>query len=77
MLEDIIFWLRMRPRLFGEIERVKVPMKEELIRKYREGLAMAIGVKPEDIREDILEKWLVNWLRSIIKPEVWEKYGLA
>lgn len=77
MVDEVLLWLRLRPRLFGEAERVSVPRKRELMEKYKMGLATAIGVKPEEIREDLLERWLVGWLRAIIKPEAWEKYGLV
>ena len=77
LVDEVLLWLRLRPRLLGEIEKIAVPRKKELIEKYKTGLATAIGVKPEEIREDLLERWLVGWLRAIIKPEAWEKYGLV
>lgn len=77
LVSDFLFWIRLRPRLFGEIERIAIPRKKELLEKYKTGLASAIGVRPEEIREEILERWLVNWLRAIIKPEFHAKYGLV
>lgn len=81
ILDEIAFWLRMRPRIlslgearFGPAPRIA--RAGELKRRYVEGLAKAIGVRPEEIREDVVERWLVHWLRAIIKPEYWEKYGL-
>ena len=42
---------------------------EELARRFREGIANAIGVPPEAIREDKVRRWVENWVRAFVKPE--------
>ena len=39
--------------------------------EFRRGMASALGVPPEAIREEIVQKWLVNWTRAFVKPEYW------
>ena len=68
-----MIWVRMRPRVLGEVEEVR---KKELAEKYKRGIAQAIGVSPEEINEEVVEKWAIHWLRAMIKPEAWAKYGL-
>jgi len=39
--------------------------------EFRRGMADALGVPPEAIREDLVQKWIVNWSRAFVKPEYW------
>ncbi len=39
--------------------------------EFRRGMASALGVPPEAIREEIVQKWIVNWTRAFVKPEYW------
>lgn len=39
--------------------------------EFRRGMASALGVPPEAIREEVVQKWLVNWTRAFVKPEYW------
>lgn len=39
--------------------------------EFRIGMASALGVPPEAIREEVVQKWLVNWTRAFVKPEYW------
>jgi len=72
-IEELRTWILVRPRLLGEVTK---PEQRTLIEKYRQSLARAIGVPPEAIREDVAEKWLINWLKALVKPEYWRTLGL-
>ena len=45
------------------------PEQRALAEEFRRGIASALGVPPEAIREDILVKWVKEWSRAFIKPE--------
>jgi hypothetical protein len=47
------------------------PAQRELMRRFREGIASALGVPPEAIREDVLERWIIEWTKAFVKPEYW------
>jgi len=49
---------------------------EALAEKYKRGVAQAIGISPEDINEEVVKRWAIHWLRAMVKPEAWKKYGL-
>ena len=50
------------------VNRAKI---KRLAEKYREGIAEAIGVPPEAIREDVVEKRVEEWVKAFTKPEFW------
>jgi hypothetical protein len=72
-IEEIRAWIMARPRLLGEVTR---PEQRALIEKYKRSLARAIGVPPEAIREDVAERWLMHWLKALVKPEYWRALGI-
>jgi hypothetical protein len=72
-IEEVRAWLIARPRLLGEVTR---PEHRALIEKYKRSLARAIGVPPEAIRDDVAERWLIHWLRALVKPEYWKMLGI-
>ena len=45
--------------------------QRQMAEEFRRGMASALGVPPEAIREDIVQKWIVNWTRAFVKPEYW------
>lgn len=45
--------------------------QRQMAEEFRRGMADALGVPPEAIREDIVQKWIVNWTRAFVKPEYW------
>ena len=53
------------------------PQLEELARRFREGIANAIGVPPEYIDEEKVRRWVENWVKAWVKPEYWSKLGLS
>jgi hypothetical protein len=73
VVEDLLLWLKMRPKFFGEA----VPKEAEALKeKYKRGIAEALGISPEDINEEVVNRWILHWMRAMIKPEAWSKYGL-
>ena len=40
-----------------------------LAEEYRRGIAAVLGVPPEYIRQDIVEKWVTEWARAFLTPE--------
>ncbi|GAI46190.1 unnamed protein product, partial [marine sediment metagenome] len=51
----------------GGLTESQTQMAEE----FRIGMSQALGVPPEAIREEIVQKWIVNWTRAFVKPEYW------
>ena len=52
--------------------------QKRLAEEFRRGIASAIGVPPEAIREDLVEKWVIEWSKALTKPEYWaEGYKLG
>jgi hypothetical protein len=76
ILEELLMWLMARPRLFGEIRRELTPQQRALIEKWKRGIAEALGVPVEAIREDVAERWLIHWMKALVKPEYWKTLGL-
>jgi hypothetical protein len=60
--------VRTRLGLFAQV-RALTPQQEELMKKFRKGLADALGIPEEAIREDILRRWVTEWTRAIVSPE--------
>jgi hypothetical protein len=81
LVEELLLWARSRPRLVPILGEVAVgagltPHQRVLIEKWKRGIAAALGVPVEAIREDVAEKWLINWMRALVKPEYWRAIGL-
>jgi len=82
LAEELLLWVRSRPRLvprvLGEVTvgAGLTPHQRVLIEKWKRGTAAALGVPVEAIREDVAEKWLINWMRALVKPEYWRAVGL-
>jgi hypothetical protein len=63
-----MFGWRLR-RLFGqEAYPPLTPQQKELMEKFRRGIAAALGVPPEMISEEKLEKWVRHWTAAFVKP---------
>ncbi len=45
--------------------------QSQMAEEFRIGMATALGVPPEAIRDDLVRKWIVNWTRAFVKPEYW------
>jgi hypothetical protein len=86
-LRDRLIYLALtRPRLLFELASIAPveqsaegipPRFQHIIEKYKQGISQALGVSPEDINEAVVRRWAIYWLRAMVKPEAWEKYGLA
>ena len=75
LIEEFLLWIKLRPRLLGEVKEL-TPHQKALIEKWKRGIAQALGVPETAIREDVAEKWLLNWMRALVKPEYWQTLGL-
>lgn len=42
--------------------------QKRLAEDFRRGLASALGVPPEAIRQDLVENWIVGWTRAVVDP---------
>jgi hypothetical protein len=76
LIEEFLLWIKLRPRLLGEVKEL-TPHQKVLIEKWKRGIAQALGVPETAIREDVAEKWLLNWMRALVKPEYWQTLGLT
>jgi len=51
-----------------------IPRKlQRLAEEFRRGIAEAIGVSPEDINPDVVEKWVREWTRAFLTPEAFRR----
>ena len=46
---------------------------KNLAEEFRRGVAEAIGVSPEDINPDVVEKWVKEWTRAFLTPEAFRR----
>lgn len=83
---------RLLDRLLGEVrpgraliraQRIGVrpgqltPEQKRLAEKFRRGIADVLGIPPEAIREDVVERWVVEWSKAFVKPEYWAQAGIT
>ena len=52
------------------------PNLKQFADKFRKSLAKAIGVKPEDISEQYVARWIDKWLSALLTPEARKRLGL-
>jgi len=73
--------LALRIPLFGQVVGVTpetlTPAQKALMEKFKRGIATALGVPPEAIREEVLAKWIIEWSKAFVKPEYWAKAGIT
>ncbi len=43
--------------------------QKKLSAAFRQGMAQALGVPVENIREDVVSNWILNFTRAFVKPE--------
>ena len=79
----------LRRRFFGQRAVLAPPVAEEeeikgvpeqledIAKEFREGIAEALGVPPEAIKEEIVAKWVKNWAKAFVKPEYRWTVGIA
>jgi hypothetical protein len=72
-VEMVATWWRSRPRLLGE---VRTSQEKALIEKWKRGIASALGVPREAIREDVADQYLGQWVRLLVKQDYWRLVGL-
>lgn len=61
-------------RFFGQN---LTPQMKKVAEKFRQGIANALGVPPEEISEEKVKKWVEHWAKAFISPKYWSKYGLT
>ena len=78
LLMNVLMQLMLRRPMLAQLLPVDIPQSkvDEIAEKYKRGIAQAIGVAPEDINEEVVRRWAIHWLRAMVKPEAWSKYGL-
>ena len=47
--------------------------QRRLMEEFRRGIASALGVPPEAIREEPLERWIIEWSRAWVKEAYWRQ----
>ena len=45
--------------------------QQQMAEEFRIGMASALGIPPEAIREDLVTRWIVGWTKAFVKPEYW------
>jgi len=45
--------------------------QRELAQEFRRGIAEALGVPPEAIREEMVQRWIIGFTKAFVKPEYW------
>jgi hypothetical protein len=73
LVERLAVWWRSRPRLLGE---VRTSQEKALIEKWKRGIASALGVPREAIRDDVADQYLGQWVRLLVKQDYWRLVGL-
>ena len=43
--------------------------QQRLAQSFREGMAQALGVPIENIKEEPIHRWIINFTRAFVKPE--------
>ena len=47
------------------------PAQKRLAEEFKRGIAEALGVPPEAIREEPIERWIRRWTAAFVKPTYW------
>jgi len=69
LLKELRQRIGLRLLVGGLQVRTLTPQQEELMRRFRRGIADALGVPEEAIREDVLRKWVTEWTRALVTEE--------
>jgi hypothetical protein len=68
----------LRAQKVGTTPETLTEAQKRLMEEFRRGIASALGVPPEAIREEPLQKWIIEWSKAFTKPEYWaEGYELG
>ena len=58
-----------RGQYAGTTPETLTEAQKRLMEEFRRGIAEALGVPPEAIKEEPLQKWIVQWTKAWVKPE--------
>ena len=47
------------------------PAQKRLAEEFKRGIAEALGVPPEAIKEEPIERWIRRWTAAFVKPTYW------
>jgi len=80
-MDDRIIPLIKRKAPLLDLFRQKVGVQPEdlteaqkrLAEDFKRGIASSLGVPPEAIRQDLIERWVIGWTRAVTKPEYWKQ----
>jgi len=61
----------------GVTPETLTPAQKALAEKFKVGIASVLGVPPEAIREEVVEKWVIQWSKAFVKPEYWKQAGIT
>ena len=56
-------------------EAVITPAEQAMAEEFRRGIAMKLGVPIEQISQERAYKWVANWARAFMKPQLWAQQG--
>lgn len=45
--------------------------QKQMAEEFRIGMSQALGVPPEAICEDLVQKWIISYTHAFVKPEYW------
>jgi hypothetical protein len=63
----------LRGQKVGTSPETLTEAQKRLMEEFRSGIASALGVPPEAIREEPLQKWVVNWSKAWTKESYWQQ----
>jgi len=58
-----------RGQYAGTTPETLTEAQKRLMEEFRRGIAEALGVPPEAIKEEPLQKWIIEWTKAWVKPE--------
>jgi len=51
--------------------------QRRLAEEFKRGIAVALGVPPEAIRQEPIERWIKRWTAAFVRPEYWADVAVA
>ncbi|MEM2618761.1 MAG: hypothetical protein QW356_04670 [Candidatus Hadarchaeales archaeon] len=50
--------------------------QRKLAESFKVGIALALGVPPEAIRQESIERWIREWTKAFVRPEWWAQVSV-
>jgi len=67
----------LRGQVIGVTPETLTPAQKALAEKFKVGISSILGVPPEAIREEVVQKWVIEWSKAFVKPEYWKQAGIT